>query len=111
MASIGEIGATAHIGSAIRSRREIIAAGPVPPQRALVPLTPRQPIEPETHRPGLARAQAGAAFLTHLIAAEQGIAQTRRRRRADPKWVAATYAAAMRAPDAGLPAVSAIRWE
>lgn len=112
MASISGIGAIDGTRSITPSRtlpRPEPAADTAARHRAIVPVAPPTVAEssgPNPVRPGT---PATAAFLTHLIATERGVPQTRARRRADPNWAIATYAAAMRAPEAPTPTVSAMR--
>ncbi len=109
MAGVSAVGAAAHVGPMIAGRAEIPAAVATPGQRALVPLQTAAPGASDGTPVRLARATPDAPFLTHLIATAQGVPQSRERRRAEPKWATSAYAAAMQAPDAVIPAVSATR--
>jgi len=60
-----------------------------PTGRALIPIAAANRTEPM--RPSDVR--AASPFLTHLIATEQGMPQTRKRRRADPDQAVAAYTA------------------
>jgi hypothetical protein len=98
MVAVGAIGATTVCESGLQARHEPAAALAVPPQRALVALTPARPADPDQSRPLFAKAQTTAPFLSHLIATAQGAPQTRERRQVDPNWAITTYAAMMQAP-------------
>lgn len=63
------------------------------PSRALVPLTPPQPL-PEGR---VTQPRPSAAFLAQLIAANRKLPQARERRRAEPHEAIAAYTATARA--------------